>query len=616
MSQSVNGIFSNNSAPPPTPHPISDAPMHQELPPSSVDIHEQEAPAEFEYADQQHNEDQFQPLVEDEVTGPRRQPPMWKRVRNQFGQQLRLNLPNARPGRSYPEDMSNEEILHEWKNQFSDMSSELSNIKNEFARFKAEAEDLIKKSTFGASIDDHGLDVPICLPNSGTGYPSLCDPAKLKLIDFHFPPRARFSGGKHGMPVRAFLDTVTRAQNICNLRFNEFCHIMLTRCVPPALDIIQTAIHNNDDVKTIYVAFINAFDREKEPHLWQNMLLSYTIPKHHNIEKVIAEVGKLATKASFQFQSPESRKLFTDQTGLEVLKKVLPFNAVRHVEDTISKLRLQTGRSPTFHEVASGLKVKANTLDAELMAAPSSFRFAPPREFMFFDAPREKTDNRPQRYQPTDSRPPRYQPTDSRPQRFQSRVNAINRAPRQRHEQVEIESGDIDRLFKNNQYNNPNKSNYNGKQQDSRPARNNQASNRNSPDKQSHNQADNARPETKQQSVTNGKKYCVLCTGNNHDAADGCYSMRNNAGKQAIVHPAFGHCEPCFKRTGIKMFHPEAFCPLRDELLVLYREHKLRPYGVFAQFIRDHPELNIRIRPARKYVNGPKQPRANTPHNM
>ena len=595
MSQSVNGIFSNNTAPPPDNRPISDAPMHQELPPDSADVHEHEAPLEFEYADQQRNQVQHQPLVEDEVTGPRRNAPVWRRMRNQLGHQLRLHLPDQnRPERPYPDDANNEEILREWTCQFNDMSNELSNIKNEFAKFKAEAEDMIKKSTLVASVDDHGMDIPHCRTNNGTGYPSLCDPAKLKLIEFHFPPRGRFSGGKHGMPVRAFLDTVTRAQRICNLEFNEFCHIILTRCVPPALDIIQTAISNNDDVKTIYSAFINAFDREKEPHLWQTMLFAYIIPKGHNIEKVMAEVGKLATKASFQFQSPESRKLYTDQTGLEVLKKVLPFNAVRHVEDTVSKLRIQNGRSPTFHEVTSGLKVKANTLDAELLAAPASFRFGPPREFMIFDAPREKTDNRPQRYQ--------------------QRVNAISRVPRQKHEQADIEAGDIDRLFKNNQYNNSNKNTYNGNRQDNRPVKNNQFTRSPSSDKKIYDQTDKAQPASHSQSVANGKKYCVLCTGNNHDAAGGCYSMRNNAGKQAIVHPAFGHCEPCFKRTEIKMYHPEAFCPLRDELLVLYREQKLRPYGVFAQFIRDHPELNIRIRPARRYPNGPTQ--ANSQRNM
>ena len=586
MSQSVNGIFSNNSAPPADTRPISDAPMHQELPPDSADVHEHEAPIEFEYAEQQRNQAQHQPLVEDEVTGPRRNPPVWRRMRNQLGHQLRLHLPDQnRLERPYPDDANNEEILREWTCQFNDMSNELSNIKNEFARFKAEAEDMIKKSTLVASVDNHGMDIPHCRPNNGTGYPSLCDPAKLKLIEFHFPPRGRFSGGKHGMPVRAFLDTVTRAQRICNLEFNEFCHIILTRCVPPALDIIQTAISNNDDVKTIYSAFINAFDREKEPHLWQTMLFAYIIPKGHNIEKVMAEVGKLATKASFQFQSPESRKLYTDQTGLEVLKKVLPFNAVRHVEDTVSKLRIQTGRSPTFHEVTSGLKVKANTLDAELKAAPASFRFGPPREFMVFDAPRERTDIRPQRYQP--------------------RINAINRVPRQKQEQVEIESGDIDRLFKNNQHNNTNKNNYNRNQQHSRPS---------SSEKRTYNQVNNPKPEANSHSITNGKKYCVLCTGNNHDAADGCYSIRNNSGKQAIVHPAFGHCEPCLKMIGTKMFHPEAFCPLRDELLKLYRENKLRPYGVFAQYIRDHPELNIRLRSTRRNLYGSNQ--SSTPRKM
>ena len=113
--------------------------------------------------------------------------------------------------------------------------------------------------------------------------------------------------------------------------------------------------------------------------------------------------------------------------------------------------------------------------------------------------------------------------------------------------------------------------------------------------------------------MTRGKKYCVLCTGNNHDAADGCYSIKNDVGKPAIVGPAYGHCEPCFKKMDKKMFHPEAFCPLREALLKLYREKKLRPYGIFAEYIKSHPELNIEIRPpynANRVSNRP-----STPHN-
>ena len=96
----------------------------------------------------------------------------------------------------------------------------------------------------------------------------------------------------------------------------------------------------------------------------------------------------MATKASFQFQSPESRCMYADQTGLEVLKQVLPWNAVRHVEDTVTTLRIQKNRLPTYNEVASGLKTKARTLDAELMAAPATFKFGPPRDFMMFEKPR------------------------------------------------------------------------------------------------------------------------------------------------------------------------------------------------------------------------------------
>lgn len=535
----------------------------QEQPPNSAEMPELENPLDYEIASHMQNATP----AEDEVTGPRRfQVPVWERVQ-QLGNQLKMRLPNN----NQYEEMNNEELLNTCIYQMNDMASTITSMKQELTDFKSDAERLIKKSVLGVDLDDHGMTIPTCLPSAGANYPSLCDPAKLKLIDFHFPPKSRFSGGRNCMPVRAFLDNLTRAQKICQLRFNEFCHIILTRCNPPALDIIQTAIDNKDDVKTIYVSFINAFDREKEPHMWQNMLFGYRVPLHHNMEKIVAEVGKMATKASFQFNTIESRKMYTDQTGLEVLKQVLPFNVLRHVQDTILKLRLQKDRLPTYNEVASNLKLIADTLDAELMAAPSTFKFGPPRDFMVFEKPRSYTD----------SRQPRYHP----------KVNAItqvhtnNEDTAHQHGTTPKQAQEALRNYKPNN-NNKNRI-YNSQQSDKKQQRGNQY--------QPNRNQQNTNTSTR---FTTGKKYCVLCTGNNHDASDSCYSIRNDVGKQAIVSPAYGHCENCHKLLEQKLFHPEAFCPLREALMKLYREKKIRPYGIFADYIRKHPELGIEIRPA------------------
>ena len=577
MNQSVNGIFSNNSALPPPQRATVDDPAQHELPPDSSDVQDPDHPLDWDQPGQPEGIPQQQPpIVEDEVTEYRNQPPVWERMRNQLGHQLKIRIPAPQRTSKHHEDLEErEEVIRSWMHEFSNMANTIESMRQEITDFKANAENLIKKSAFGTDLDDHGMIIPKCLPNSGSGYPSLCDPAKLKLIDFHFPPRGRWSGGRNCMPVRAFLDTMTRAQTICCLRFNEFCHIMLTRCTPPALDVIQTAIANKDDIKTIYVAFINAFDREKEPNTWQTMLFNYLIPRNHNMEKVVAEVGKLATKASFQFESPESRRMYADQTGLEVLKQVLPWNAVRHVEDTIATLRLQKSRLPTYNEVASGLKHKARTLDAELMAAPASYKFGPPRDFMMFDKTR-----------PT---------TESRPVKQRTYVKAI------------LHNSTDDSTKPNDMMNGQGNHRSRRDSQTSNQLRSRSYSKGNQREDSQHNM-------TKQRNVmTRGKKYCVLCTGNNHDAADGCYSIKNDVGKPAIVGPAYGHCEPCFKKMNKKMFHPEAFCPLREALLKLYREKKLRPYGIFAEYIKSHPELNIEIRPpynANRVSNRP-----STPHN-
>jgi len=72
------------------------------------------------------------------------------------------------------------------------------------------------------------------------------------------------------------------------------------------------------------------------------------------------------------------------------------------------------------------------------------------------------------------------------------------------------------------------------------------------------NNASKSYPSRKNNFLNN--KFCSLCGFKNHVAADGCYRMKNAAGKTVPVTPVQQACRICEKKNKIRLFHPEKFC--------------------------------------------------------
>ena len=438
-----------------------------------------------------------------------------------------------------------------------------------FDKEKQESRDYIHSAHFGSSNDTLGIEVPYCAPGEENEFPSLERAERLKLIDSNFPQRGKFSGGSQGPKVREFLESFTRAQKIVKLTYPELCQVLITRCQSPAYEQVCQLVNSKNSMTAIYRALINSFNTEKPPTYYQTLLYNYVPPKNLSFTQIVREISDLAYKASMQFKTPSSRINYFNNTAIESLKRCLPPNVTRYIEDCISRYSALHNELPTFEEVRQGLDRSLDTLESELKSCPG-FRFSQPRDYMQFDRNTRSYNERP---------------------RYQGNVGAIrgnNNKNDQQHNKANTNAFDYKGTNKiannrgrtmNRRSDNPRNTKRQNNQNRSRNPRAQNISSKEGLGRSGRSDFD---------SISGGKKYCELCGASSHLAADLCYSMRNDSGKLVNASPAFGHCENCVAKIKTKLYHPENLCPLRDALLKLYRTKKVKPYGLFAKYLNNN----------------------------
>ena len=67
-----------------------------------------------------------------------------------------------------------------------------------------------------------------------------------------------------------------------------------------------------------------------------------------------------------------------------------------------------------------------------------------------------------------------------------------------------------------------------------------------------------------QSSRPNQTKYCALCAGRNHTAADICLKIRDSNGRCVRCVPTLDPCSICIKKIDKKLYHPPELCMNRD----------------------------------------------------
>ena len=365
-----------------------------------------------------------------------------------------------------------------------------------------------------------------------------------KMFDTAFP-KICFTGDKKNKlspNIRTFLEDMNHGQSMCFLTEDDFKTVLSRKILGDACSMVSRWINLKFSVADIYYNLLKIYSTEPQPDVAQKLLVNYRPPKGLTWGEIQQEIEELARSASLTSRTVEDQNQQYNILGVLALRQCLPHNSTRYVEEEIARHRNLTGVQPDFFELTDSLKDYDAAIENDLRNPPSGYRFGRTRAFMDFNS--KGFDNG-------------FQPTNTRQHKgghYQGpRVN-----------QVEAGYGSS---CHTNAIQSPagNTRPQSGKNTNQRPVN----------------------PTPSNPRVTGGKKYCSLCGQNNHNAADGCEAIRDNRGRLVEAAVSTGPCNNCIGKLHIELYHNEAYCPLRPEMIALY-DQGLRPRGRFAKWYYDY----------------------------
>ncbi len=305
------------------------------------------------------------------------------------------------------------------------------------------------------------------------------------------------------------------------------------------------------DLETIYHNLLTNYDKRMRPGEAKEKLSNFKIPRNMNLAEGQSKIMLLCSRAAATFPRGESRNMFYNIESGQALIKALPPTSSALAHNKYQSQCSQYNRPPTFAEFVKCLMKFTDTINEDIR-----------RNGVYKDS---LTDNN-------------QSNRSSQPFREFQRRAKINEIKTRQFQNNN--SG-----FRNNGFNSvreqnsrpQNKQSYNV--QSERPQNNRARSapsqrrtlNKTGYDQRNHhiNEINNKtryRNNERSEGSSSPKKHCALCGRSSHNAADGCWYIRDNANKIQLMSPAYEYCKRCHDKKNMKLYHSEALCPDRKEL--------------------------------------------------
>lgn len=386
----------------------------------------------------------------------------------------------------------------------------------------------VEENLMNKELNSHSINASVIPPKYYNPTPVITSPQKLTEIMRIFPKAARFSGNMQRdgqMSVVEFLNTLTAAQNQCNLSEPEFIDRILAATTGLAHDLVFDWKINGDSASTIYHSLVVNFDNRMSADEARTRLQNFTVSKNSTLAKAESTIQLLVARASTLLPPGDSRKAYKDMEGCMALIRALPPYSSLTANNMYQSYTTRLQRACTMQELFRGLDQFRGVIDKDIKtngAQPmggykriaqksstgnySSFN-------TFLNTTDRGKDNIGDRYRRTIPPPPLM---------ARARQDEVSYTPR------------------------PQVRRFGAQIRPQRPLNQNRGSNSNLP---------------RNSRANFDKKSCSLC-GKNHDATE-CRNIRDDKGKTLDILPTYGTCGKCPEYVKPRLHHPEAVCPYR-----------------------------------------------------
>ena len=385
----------------------------------------------------------------------------------------------------------------------------------------------VERSLMDKELNSHSINAAVEPPTRFSSTPVITSPHKLAEIIKIFPKSGKFSGNtqKDGhMSVIEFLNTLTRAQNQCELSESEFIDRILDATTGTAHELVFEWKTNGDSINSIYHNMVVNFDHRLPAEEARNKLHNFTIGKNSSLAKAQSAIQLLVSRACTLLPPGDSRISYKNMEGCTTLIRALPPNSSQLANNTYQNFTTRLGRACTLEELFRGLNQYRSTIDKDIKtngaintAGYNNKRLAskPPR-YSSFNVQMGDRNKIPQSYE-----------NRTYPQKFRTSNNDVSFTPKPKNlvrRPLELNKPP----FAKGTYNKTKTSNYSAGKR-----------------------------------FQNDRiKACSLCGHHNHKTTD-CKNMRDDNGKILEMLPTYGVCNKCPEKVRPRLHHPEITCPYR-----------------------------------------------------
>ena len=384
----------------------------------------------------------------------------------------------------------------------------------------------------------------IKVPDYFSPVPTLLTENKVNVAYKAFPSKFLFNG-KKAPNVEDFLEDCTRAQANLQLSRTEFEGIFI-RCMSGEPQVAtRTSFRLGHSIEQVYKVLTMSYNNLITPEEANAKLCNLKAPKTMTLPRLITTIQNLAGRATANYILQSEKDSFYNTTCIEALQRCLPEASQSIISNNMVRVTTDIGRRLNFLELTMVLYPHTKIINTDIERNGVAANHNGNLSIYVAGANHEDKDgknNKNNNFKGKDSNSKPSKPTGS--------VNEISVKPADKPQPEQS----------NQQY-------------------------KNNKGKQNYKKEDN-----KDYHIQNGstnKKYCSACGQNNHSNSDGCKLLRDDLGRVIQQGATSGHCDPCHKKLGKQLLHPENLCPGRPAMMKLYRDKKVYPKGFYKKIYED-----------------------------
>ena len=408
------------------------------------------------------------------------------------------------------------------------------------------------------------------------------DSKKRKMYDSLVPKLLKkndlFSGDKRGVNITEFLQGMNLVQSKLGLSKKEFADTLVRSTTGEPHTILYRMVHDLDNPKwhrprELYRALLVMFDRSKTPEEAKLALENLLANKSHQLSTLYAYIEKLASRAALQFTAGHTRTTVMNHLSCKALIRALPKESSTMAEQAYFDLLVQDNEEPSLAKLVGHLTKYYRLINADIAANGGSTKTnkvvktkprAQTNAIRVTKNLKPKTNKpRPNNFKKFNNSKGTNVTKKSTPRRwFRPKGNNYNKT----------QSGGVQKHRTNTVYTAP-------KQMQTRSCTMNAnktplgpggTKTNNGKRMKSVNQI-NTRSNNAPSGMPGRYKFCSLCGGRSHSAADGCRHLFEDDGTVAKdVTPNFKPCGKCPKNLRKPLHHPERLCPFRASVANLF----------------------------------------------